>query len=435
MQRMIKFLLALTALMLTACSANYTSVIPQRCQLLATADPLQLLGTDSWATQLAAFVGAGGMDCRGIDPTEKLYLFETADGLFGLVAGVSSRSDAEEWLKSTGRPQKSRRGFLFTDLGNGFLAAVADHALLVMGPSTDNSLSALQQRMVRCLESKGDNDITTTELYSVLERTAAGSPVALVAKAGALPSQIAPLLTLDSLRGDEPIYVTATLQRHDSLITVNSDVYAPDSELAALLRKRHERFRPLEGRYGALMTDSTALSLFVNTDGETLLQLLRSSQALKLLLAGSNRAIDTDNIIRSIDGETAIALHSLDFSHPSFRLNATIAHARFLDDVGYWQRSCPAGCSISSEGSDAYVCRWPGAEMFFGTDAARREFYAYTPGITATVTPVATAMEGHRLCIASSREALLRQDGVGQTVLSPLKLLLGDAKALVWWVK
>lgn len=435
MLRIVRCLCILLVLVAVSCSNKYTQVIPVRSQMLLSVDLSQADADEGLQKQLLSLTGGVQLKAMGIDVSQKLYAFATDDGLFGFVACVDSKTIVEKWMEHAGTPLKSHRGYSFSDIGNGFIAAVGSNALLVMGPVSEGSMSSVQQRMVRYLNSDSDNDITATELFSVLELTAAEGNIALAAKAKALPAMIAPLVTLDSIGSSSNVYVTATIERNDDVLAINSNIYSPDEDKAAKLAMRQERFRPLDGSYSALMTDSTAVALFVNTDGTTLLHLLRSSYATKMLMTGMNTAIDFDNIVRSIDGETALAVASMSTSNPSFRMDAKLSNTNFLSDVGYWKKSCPLGSTIFDEGHGAYVYQWPTGAIHFGADATNNDFYAYTPNYPTTATNVATAMEGHRLCMAVGRKAMLPQEGVAHALLTPFSLLFGDASAMVWRVK
>ena len=418
-------------ILLLSCARDYKAVIPDKCTALAVVRPIQM-SQHADISALGRLLNTSQLADCGLDIGSPLYAFETADGLFGLVARVSSKADATRWLTTVSSSQKERRGYLFATIGDGFLAALGDDACLLMGPALSSGLPALQQRMIRCLENDADaSEGTTAQLFALIDRTPDDTPIAIAATAAALPQQLAPLVTL----GNPEAAVTATISQADSVLTITSTVSAIDGTLPDALADSIARFRPIEGTYGALATDSTVAALFMNTDGETLLSLFRATGPLRMLLAGTNRIVDMDNIIRAIDGETAIAITSFSTLTPAFRINAKIAHANFLDDIDYWKQSCPIGSAIINEGPDAYIFSSPTANCHFGVDAPHSEFYAYTSQFPLTAAPVNTGMAGHRLCLVASRKALEQQDAIGQTVLNLITPLLGNAKTLVWYME
>ncbi len=90
--------------------------------------------------------------------------------------------------------------------------------------------------------------------------------------------------------------------------------------------------------------------IFMNVKGEQFLPMMQSNRSLQTLLMGINQAIDMDNIIRSVDGDMAIVMPSLDDNNMQMTMAAKLSHAKWLGDVDYWKTSCPAGANIANWG-------------------------------------------------------------------------------------
>ena len=129
--------------MLASCSgSDYLNAIPKKSTALISVDMQQMasdIHAEDKAGMLKSLLHVEDVDKCGIDITEKMYLFESADGNLGLCAKVSSESDVEDWLASLAKQHiasevKERKGFHFAVLKDSWLVGFSDQALLVMGP-------------------------------------------------------------------------------------------------------------------------------------------------------------------------------------------------------------------------------------------------------------------------------------------------------------
>ena len=150
--------LAITFLLLSSCSgSDYLNAIPKKSTALISVDMKQMTADKSdedKAGMLKTLLHVDDVDNCGIDVSEKLYLFETADGNLGLCAKVSSEDGVSDWLATLAKKHiatevTERKDFHFSVLKNSWLVGYSDEALLVMGPVVADAQAQLQQQMVK----------------------------------------------------------------------------------------------------------------------------------------------------------------------------------------------------------------------------------------------------------------------------------------------
>ena len=178
--------------MLASCSgSDYLNAIPKKSTALISVDMQQMasdIHAEDKAGMLKSLLHVEDVDKCGIDITEIMYLFESADGNLGLCAKVSSESDVEDWLASLAKQHiasevKERKGFHFAVLKDSWLVGFSDQALIVMGTVVADAQAQLQQQMVRYLKAEEEEGITVSPLFERLQTIT--SPMAMVAPAHA----------------------------------------------------------------------------------------------------------------------------------------------------------------------------------------------------------------------------------------------------------
>ena len=85
-------------------------------------------------------------------------------------------------------------------------------------------------------------------------------------------------------------------------------------------------------------------------------------------------AVDIDNIIKSFGGDVAICLPDIK-GKANVCMAAKLKRKSFLDDVGYWKQSCPAGSKITDWGKDAY-CYTNGEMSYYFGVTPDMQFYS-----------------------------------------------------------
>lgn len=117
--------LAVVLGLLSSCSGtDYLNAIPKKSTALISVDMQQMASGKSdedKAGMLKSLLHVEDASKCGIDISEKIFLFESADGNLGLCAKVSDEGDVEDWLASLAKQHiatevKERKGFHFSVL-------------------------------------------------------------------------------------------------------------------------------------------------------------------------------------------------------------------------------------------------------------------------------------------------------------------------------
>ncbi len=360
---------------LTSCSGDdYLNAIPSKSIALMSVD-LQALsaqkGMDDKAGTLKQLLHVDDVSGCGIDVSEKIYLFETAEGNLGLCAKVEDEDDVASWLGKLEKDRccsalTERKGYRFSVLDGTWMVGFSSAAVLVMGPVVPEGQADLQRQMVKMLGAEEKSGIKGSRLFARLDSIA--SPVALVAQAQALPEKLAAPLTLGAPKGTDAsqIMVSAGMNVENKVMHVSAKTFSFDKGIDQSLQKSWLNCRSVRGDYLRSMPSGAAAGLFMNVSGKDFLPLLQGNASLHTLLLGINTAIDMDNIIRSVDGDLALVIPSFSGDNMQMRMTAKLAHANWLNDVDYWKKSCPAGTFIINWGKNAYRYGDGKTSFFFG---------------------------------------------------------------------
>lgn len=270
---------------------------------------------------------------EGIDTTQKIYLFEMADGTLGMAAQYNGNA----------------RGF--KTVADKWVCGYAAGKMVILGPVLPAQFEETQQRIQRLLEQSEDESIVGTPLLSRVDSLS--SPIALAAQAEAIPEQFAALFTLCAPRNADPslVYLVAKGEMKDGSLRINGSNFSFNKNVQAAMDDSRKVFRPLKGLYDKV-SEEHLFSVLMNVDGNQLLPLMQQNKSLQALLAGMNAAVDMDNIIRSVDGEMALMLKN---GNMDLTMRAQLGRRDFIKDVAYWKSSCPQGSRIVDQGKDKWL--------------------------------------------------------------------------------
>lgn len=237
--------LAVVLGLLSSCSGtDYLNAIPKKSTALISVDMQQMASGKSdedKAGMLKSLLHVEDASKCGIDISEKIFLFESADGNLGLCAKVSDEGDVEDWLTSLAKQHiatemKERKGFHFSVLKNSWLVGFSDQALLVMGPVVADAQAQLQQQMVKYLKADEDEGITASPMFERLETIT--SPMAMVAQAQALPEKFVAPFTLGTPKDTDPsqVVIAAEMDVKDGILQVKGETFSFNKEIDEALK-------------------------------------------------------------------------------------------------------------------------------------------------------------------------------------------------------
>ena len=442
--------LALLVVVLSSCSgSDYLNAIPKKSTALISVD-LQQMASDKNAEDkagmLKSLLHVDDVDKCGIDISEKLYLFESADGNLGLCAKVSDEGDVEDWLASLAKKRiasevKERKGFHFAVLKDSWLVGFSGQALLVMGPVVADAQAQLQQQMVKYLKAEEEDGITVSPMYERLQTLS--SPMAMVAQAQALPEKFVAPFTLGAPKDTDPsqVVIAADMEVKDGILQIQGETFSFNETIDKALQKAVQNYRPIKGSYVKSMPDDALAGIFMNVEGTRFLPLVQSNQGLQTLLMGINAAIDMDNIIRSVDGDMAIVMPSLGTDNMQMTMAARLSHAKWLSDIDYWKQSCPKGSTIGNWKKNAYCYSSGKTSFYFGVSDDKQFFsgndqlsaeYSILPSNHPIDQHIQQMIKGQKMVMVVNLGKAGSGDNALQAVTGLLAPLFGQLKAVVY---
>ena len=135
------------------------------------------------------------------------------------------------------------------------------------------------------------------------------------------------------------VMLALTMSIEGDIVDMHGATFLFNEQVNKALKETSGSFKPITEKYVNTLENDVVAALFLNAEGEKLLELLRSNPSSQLLLAGVNTTIDMDNILRCVDGDFMLMLPSLQVHRPEISMGAQLKATPFLNDVGYWKSS------------------------------------------------------------------------------------------------
>ena len=433
---------------LCACSDNdYINAIPGNSPAIVALDASEMSESSTFDS-LKEIFGGNDLAKSGIDFKSRVFLFETIDGNFGLCAKVTDKGCLKKFVGNMAKSGMAtnaveRNGFLFTDLKKSWAVGFSEKALVVIGPVTATSMSDTWNTIARLLKQDEDFGIKASPLYTALDSLK--SPIALVARANALPDKISAFLTLGlpENASTSQVIVAAEASVKGDKLAISGRIFSDNANIDKALRKSQGVYRPIGNTFFTTLSDKYAASLYANVDGKAFLPLMQSNKALQALLAGLNMAVDLNLIINSIDGNMVVASNAHGAAQ-DITFAAQLSTDKWLDEVGYWKTSCPAGARIVDAGAGCYQYTDGKSAFFFGS-TDKHKFYcgsnlslaqfAASGSVQPQNNEIAALIKGKRIALVVNTDAALASFGDDPEGQSLRKQLFGNVKNIVYTMK
>lgn len=453
--RFIKFLfLGLLLPLLASCSSDYVNVIPSGATALMSFDMASIaqqthIDEDNKQNALKKIFHVDDVTDCGLDLTEKLYAFETADGQLGMVAKVSSESTLEDWIDRMVEakicsPVKEKKGFNFTVLHQNFLVGYSSDALLIMGPAVGAAQGELQRQMIRYLKADEEDGVGATALFERLESI--NSPVALVAQTIALPEKFVAPFTIGAPKGCSPedILIAAEMTVKDKCLNITGETFSFNQTVDKQLKAAAAEYLPIDGKYLKSIPDDALAAVMMGIDGKKYIKQLRNNTGMRSMLVGLNTVIDIDMMLKSIKGDMLLMVPSMQGDKMEFQLAAQAADAQWLDDVEYWKQSCPKGCKIMPWKNNAFHFVGNDWNTYFGFTSGRQLFFASNALLATTAGSIThkplsddiqNQLKGKRMVAVFSVAGVAKQKEMLQTLSTLMNPVFGDITKIIYTLK
>lgn len=442
--------------MLSSCSGDdYLNAIPDNSIALVSIDARKIVsghdgGDAPDASMLNGLLHADKAEDCGIDMSEKIYIFETAEGNLGVAAKMKSASDMEKWLAGLADAgvcgKTARRGdYCFAVIKDAWMLGFSSTTVMVMGPVIASQHAETMQMMAKYLAQGEEKGIKGTPLYDRLDSM--NSSVALVARAKALPEKFAAPFMIGAPKEADAsqVMIAASFDMgQGGLMKITGETFSFNESINRGIKDSYAVYRPITDEFMGNVDASALFAMFMNVDGGKYLPLLHADKSLQVLLAGINTVVDMDNIIRSIDGDIVLAVSGYDGDMALVQMGARLKTRGFLGDVDYWKQSVPRGGTISDNGKDSYLYTDGRMNLYFGVSADDR-FYAGSTEHNAngilqkSANPldkeIQEYIKGRRLCMFVNVKALSYGNKTVKTALDLLSPLTGDVNAVLYTIK
>lgn len=448
--RILFYVLLLTPFLFSSCSEReYACAIPSNCIALLSVDVSKVPVDKKATTMLEDIFKVDDLTDCGVDFSNKVYAFETADGNFGVCARVADEGKLEDCIgryagNDRWTPLTERSGIKFTTLNRVWLVGYSDRAMLVMGPVAEAGQAEACRRMVKYLGQDEETSVVSTKMYECLDSMV--SPISLVAQCRAMPEKfIAPFMFGVPKDTDvSQVFVAADISIADGCLDISGKTFSFDSGINAAISKSLNVFRGIGDRYVDCMSIDTPVGFFINVAGHKFLPLVQANKSLQILLAGLNTAIDMDNILRSVDGNMSITFPSISSEGMFPSLCAELSGAPWLADIDYWKQSCTPGTRIIDWQADAYRYVSGKTSFYFGVTEDKQFYSGGSPdiaisGIRPSETPLAPSVKqniiGRKMALVFNLSPILGSNNVTASVLALVEPVMGNVRTIVYSLK
>ena len=370
--------IALMSILSSCSNTDYIYAIPKQATAIISVDVGKMSGVGSTLV-LKTLLKTTDLGKTGIDLTQKVYLFETADGNLGVCAAVHDVDLLSKALSNAGGEVEEKRGYSFALVGGVWLTGFSDDVMLVLGPVNPGDKASAINQMARFLSQGEDEGVAKTQIFQALDTIQ--SSMAIVAQASAMPNQLVMPLTLGAPKDTDPsqIMLSAKLSISKGLMVIDGRTFSYNKKIDDALKESYASYRPIKGRYIQSMSANAACGMFVNVDGSKFINIMRANRGLQAMLAGINAAIDMDNIIKSVDGEMAVITPSYVDGHIAMSMAAELAHSNWLADIDYWKQSVPQGGKLLDWKPNAYRYTDGKTSFCFGVTSDKQFFSGSNP--------------------------------------------------------
>ncbi|MCD8210310.1 MAG: DUF4836 family protein [Prevotella sp.] len=369
-------ILAIVALFSSCNKSDYIDAIPKNSIAIMAVD-LNLLSSSFGENQEAFsiikdLIGSNDLKDSGLDLAKDIYLFETIEGNFGLVGKVENFSKLDAWFngqEKNGFCKKTAKSkdFYYTVIKDSWVVGFSSNAIVVMGPTLPSQASKTRKEITKYLSQEEKKSIKSSPLYERLQSM--DQPIRMIAKASALPKGFTSFLLLGIPKEADPeeIIISSSINiTGDSCLEIRGKTFSLDEDVEKIITENDAAFRKIKGKYLLGMPKESLAGIFINSQGEKLLELLKRNPYFQGLLLGANMGVDMDEIIKSIDGDVSIILPKLEEDNYKMDLAFQLSNKDFLKDVNDWKKSCPSGSRIEDWGKDSYIYETGDLSFYFG---------------------------------------------------------------------
>lgn len=428
------------------------AIVPANSVAVAKIDFTKMASSESEVKAITKLLDVDALEESGIDFSQPAYIFESGQGLIGLVAGMNDDDATEQWVKKLANKGlcteiNEKNDVKFTTIANTLLAGFNDRAIVLVGPVVATSEAENMHKIAKYLKADEDESFMTTKLYEKLT-TLDGVTISMVAQSAALPERFVAPFALGAPSNSSPadVCLAATLTIIEGkYLSVEGEAFSFDENVDKSLKLAAKAYKNVKGTYLPTISTDDAIVASCNIAGREYLKLLHSNPTLRTILMGLNTTIDINKMLEGVDGDILIKGNFDSKGNVSPTLLADATNQDWLADVDYWKRSCPSGTTITN-GSAPKSFHFANQDyrIDFGLTNGDKTLYfvpssdepsnTLAPAKNSLPKELTDRIKSSKLCTLVNIRAILNVYG-NETISKLAQPVLGDINTIVIGVK
>lgn len=433
-------------------TTDLAKIIPANSVAVAKVDFKQMAIHPKESNAIAKVLNIDKIEDSGLDFQSPAYIFESADGVFGLAIGINDDEATEHWIeKLAGKGMcteiAEKNDIKFTTLANMALVGFNDDAMIIVGPVVAANESEYKRKISKYFNADSEEDFTNKDIYKKLTAMDDGM-VKLVAQTTALPEKAVAPFALGAPSNSSPsdIYLAATINVVEGkYLSVEGETFSFDSDIDQSLKNAAKTYKKVKGDYLPTVSVNDAFAISCNIAGKDYVKLLQSNPMFRTLLVGLNTTLDVNKMLDGVDGDILVKATIDDKGNVAPTLLADAINDDWIADVDYWKRSCPMGTTISN-GTSPNNFHFASADyqIDFGLTNGKKTLYfapsanhndnLLSPTQQGLPKELRTAMQSNRLCALVNIKVVLEAYG-GDLATKMAEPILGDINTILIGVK
>lgn len=299
----------------------------------------------------------------GIDVLSPMYGFVSNDNYIGGVFALSDAKEFEQKIAKENIPVESQRGFKWGNKGEILLCFDSNKALII-GPVTKSESDRMRGKMVEWM-NQGSHRIP---IMSSLNND--DGVMSFRSSLGVLPSSMTKQVVqyLNNVDLDN-VFLNATLNVKEKAFVLSSELDSQDDNFSKSVSEFSEFLRPIDGAHLPKSIDDPMVQMVINVQGDKLLKKLRENPVVRMLLVAVNLCIDTDMMIKAIDGNVSIEIGERSGREIPIVMNAKTKNQDFLKNAKEWcSGGATMGFSCQAFDDKNFVLKNNTDKFFFGVN-------------------------------------------------------------------
>lgn len=299
----------------------------------------------------------------GIDMLSPMYGFVSNDNYVGGVFALSDADDFEEKISKENIPVETQRGFKWGNKGE-ILICFDSKKALIIGPVTKSESDRMRGKMVEWM-NQGSHKIP---IMSSLKYD--DGVMSFRSSLGVLPSSMTNQVVQYLHNVDlDNVFLNATLNVKEKAFVLTSELDSQDENFSKSVSEFGEFLRPIEGDMLPNNISNPIAHIVINVQGEKLLKKLRENPVIRMMLVAVNLCIDTDMMIKAIDGNVSFEIGNDASRETVLVMNAKTKNQDFLKNAKDWcSGGATLGYSCQALDDKNFVLNNNSKNFFFGVD-------------------------------------------------------------------